>query len=331
MLPRNMSEDQFALVTGGDIEHAPLADVLLHLVDENNESAPISDQSDGLQSVALLTLLSLANSQHGLTAIDEPELHLHPAAQAALGHALARSGRQHIIATHSGRVAAAFDPADVVCLSKSRDPRQLSLQSRVTSEIFLWRWWNSELIETLTSERLLFVEGASDRIIIQAVANALGIRLPQLGVHVVELEGAATFARTIRVIGTEGYGIPNCGFCDADAQTEWASALDVSVADLGDIGYVVFDPDLEAEVVGSLGVTRFLELVLEAPYVRKRSILNACGRSQVSDLEELEVMKYWRKGRNKIPLAAALAARMTHADALSIASIVALLETIRDG
>ena len=185
MLPKTFDPGDFAMVTGADTENSPLADVILHLVEDQDRSSPINEQSDGIRSVALLTLLSLSSTQHGLTAIDEPELHLHPTAQSALGRLLALSERQHVLATHSGRVAAAFRPTEVTCLSQRRPARRLKHGQEVASDLFVWRWWNSELVETLTSDRIIFVEGPSDRIVVEAVAAARGIQLARLGVQIV--------------------------------------------------------------------------------------------------------------------------------------------------
>ena len=267
--------------------------------------------------------------QQGLTAIDEPELHLHPAAQSALGHTLAASGRQHILATHSGRVAAAFKPTEVVCLSQNRPARHLPQGHEVASDLFVWRWWNSELVEALTSECVLFVEGASDRIIVQAVAEASGIRLAQLGAHIVELDGAGTFARAIGVLGDGGYGIPTFGLCDLDAQDDWASALGVEASDISGLGYKVCVPDLEGEVVSALGVDRFVALVTKAPFMSKQSLLTASGASRLEDIGETEAAEYWRRPRNKIAVATAIAVGITQADTAKLETIASLLTAVR--
>ena len=329
MLPLEVSAEDLLLLTGSDAAKAPLADVLLHLSDGDGEIAPISEQSDGMRSVALLTLLSLSAAQSGLTGIDEPELHLHPTAQAALGETLRRSGRQHILATHSGRLAAAFPASDLVCLSSSRGARNLSPDHEVQSEVFHWRWWTHELVETLTSRVCLFVEGASDRILLQAVARQTGVRLARDGIHVIELDGASSFGRMVEVIGESGYGIPCVGLCDEDASDEWADALGVAVEDLGANGYLVNDPDLEGEVVEALGVDRFLELIRGSPLVSDRSLLNSTGAVSVSEITREDAADYFRRKRNKVPVATALATRMTADDAQAIEKLSAVLDEAR--
>ena len=328
MLPKRFQPDDLAMVTGADTENSPLADVLLHLIENDGRSSPINEQSDGIRSVALLTLLSLSSTQHGLTAIDEPELHLHPTAQSALGRILALSERQHILATHSGRVAAAFRPTEVTCLSQRRSARRLKHGEEVASDLFVWRWWSSELVETLTSDRIMFVEGASDRIVVEAVAASRGIQLSRLGVQIVELDGAATLRRVIRVLGDEGYGIPTLGLCDLDARDRWAKALGIAASQLSRFGYMVCNPDLEGEVTTALGADRFLTLITKASFIEERSILKACGVSRLGKIGEKDAASYWRRKNNKVRVAAALAAALTEADALKLVSIGNLLEQV---
>jgi putative ATP-dependent endonuclease of OLD family len=325
MLPVDISGDDLLLLTGSDAVKAPLADVLLHMSDGDEEPAPISEQSDGMRSVALLTLFSLSSAQRGLTGIDEPELHLHLSAQEALGQTLSGSHRQHVLATHSGRLAAAFPPTDIVCLSRSREARRLPADHQVASDIFQWRWWTHELVETLTSEVVIFVEGASDRIVLEAVAARTGVRLARNGTRIIELDGAATFGRAVNVLGENGYGIPCIGLCDDDAKEDWAKSLGVDVSQLGGLGYHVCEPDLEAEVVKSLGLDRFLEIIRAAPFISDRALLSTCGVQGVGDITDKLATSYFRKSRNKVPVATALALSLNQSDAEKIDRLMAVL------
>ena len=330
MLPGDTSADSFELLTSADPENSPLADVLLFVNEGGEDRSPISDQSDGIRSVVLLTLLSMASENQGLTGIDEPELHLHPNAQSALGRVLAVSQRQHILATHSGRIAAAFKPSEVVCLSQRRSARVLDASHEASTQLFMSKWWKSELVETLTSKTVLFVEGRSDRIIVEAAAMVSGRHLHKMGVHVVELEGSGAFKRLVDMLGENGYGIPTFGLCDRDAEREWAKALDITPPDLRAAGYYVCNPDLEAEVVSALGVERFIDMVLSEGPMDKRSFLHVCGSSELSEVTAKVAADYWRNKRNKVPVAVAVASQLTATSAGNLGMITDLIDSACD-
>ena len=324
MLPVDVSGDDLLLLTGSDATRSPLADVLLHMTDDDGEPSPISEQSDGVRSVTLLSLFSMAAGQHGLRGIDEPELHLHPAAQRAVGEMLASSQRQHLLATHSGQLASSFPAKDIVVLSRVHGARQLPEGHDAASEQFLWRWWNHELVEVLTSERVLFVEGPSDRILVEAVAAKTGLRLSRNGTRVLELDGADTFAGVWGMLGANGFGIPSIGLCDADREEKWAKILGVEVSELESVGFHVCSPDLEGEVVESLGADRFMELVTASSFVSNRAILDICKITDLADITEERAAKFFRK--KKVLVATALASSMTESDAGNIQRVVNLLQ-----
>lgn len=50
---------------------------------------PLSEQSDGMNALAAMAFYDLSSTASNIVAIDEPETHLHPAAQRALADLLA--------------------------------------------------------------------------------------------------------------------------------------------------------------------------------------------------------------------------------------------------
>ena len=56
------------------------------------------------------------------------------------------------------------------------------------------RWWVRDKLEPLTASHVLAVEGVSDRIVVQSVADLTDRNLDRLGVSIVETDGAGDMA-----------------------------------------------------------------------------------------------------------------------------------------
>ena len=328
ILPSGYASDDLSLRTVADAEQSPLAGLLLYLRNSSGTLSSIVEQSDGFRGAALLSLLALADFGAGMSAIDEPELHLHPSAQKAIGQALASSPRQHFIATHSGHVASAFAPSDIFAVSRHRTVRSYVSRGSPYDISMTWRWWTSDLVEALTCERLLFVEGASDRILLHSAAHAAGLSLASKGIHILPLDGGGSFRRAFEILGPTGYAVPTSGLCDLDAQSNWAQILNLAVADLEAHQYFTCDPDLEGEVVGGLGAARFLHLLGLSQVVSAAEVMAWCTRNSRDATNVNDLAAYWRK--HKTMVAIALAHTMEPSDVASLGAINRLLKTCTD-
>lgn len=184
-------------------------------------------------------------------------------------------------------------------------------------------WWVDAALEPLAADRIVFVEGISDRIIVFAVAELLGHQLDRCGVSVVALNGAGNFAPAIRLFGPTGFGIRLLGLVDKNEQKFPARALGVPEADLVANGVLTCDADLEEEYATSLGVADTVSLLTGSGLFTEHSILSATGAPSIGAISPADLAVVLR--RNKVEAAAALAEGMTAGHAAKLTTVTDLL------
>jgi hypothetical protein len=119
-------------------------------------------------------------------------------------------------------------------------------------------------------DRLLLVEGASDRVAVETLAARLGRDLTAEGVRVVELGGATNVGRFLAEELDRRRGLRLAGLYDAPEERFFARALERAglgpVPDRGrleQLGFFACEPDLEDELIRAVGERRMLELIDE--------------------------------------------------------------------
>lgn len=206
----------FALLSGAQVSMAS----------RSGARIPVARQGQGTQSLAVLALFAAflrSRREAGdpeaepITAFEEPEAHLHPAAVRALSRVVEEIPGQKLIATHSGdlmaQVSAArirrFAPAGSgvavhrIASGDLTDEEALKFDfhvKRVRGELLFARCW-------------LLVEGETEEILFAGVARAMGRDLDQEGVRLVKITGAGP---TMFVKAAEALGIRWCCVVDDD-------------------------------------------------------------------------------------------------------------------
>jgi hypothetical protein len=115
-------------------------------------------------------------------------------------------------------------------------------------------------MEALTGMRwVVLVEGASDQAVVETLARRLGRDLAEEGVCVVSIGGAHAVGRFLADLAP---GVRAAGLCDAGEVGAFERALEraglgsiATPSDLESLGFFVCEPDLEAELIRSLGAT----------------------------------------------------------------------------
>ncbi len=305
-----------------------VADDLLGDVDvqleRDGRRAPLSAQSDGLRSLSVVAVQLLARRSARILAIDEPEIHLHPRAQANLGRLLASAPGQRLVATHAPSVLARFKPSHAVALT-SDGARQLSSGAFAGDPKKHQHWWVETALEPLTAGRIVLVEGISDRILVCAVADRLGLELDRHNVLVVALNGAGNFRNAIHLFGPSGFGIRLLGLVDQNEQSIPADALGVDVTDLAKHGVFTCHADLEEECVTSLGVPDTIELLVRSGLFKQAGILSAVGATSVAVVSPTDLAAFLRK--NKVEAAAAIAEGIDAIQAAMLTTVKALVDS----
>jgi Overcoming lysogenization defect protein-like, TOPRIM domain len=107
---------------------------------------------------------------------------------------------------------------------------------------------------------IVLVEGLSDRVALEALAERRGRDLDLEGVSVVAMGGAQAIGSFLDRFGPQGLGVRLAGLCDAGEEREFRRALeraglgsDLTCADMEGLGFYVCVTDLEEELIRSLG------------------------------------------------------------------------------
>lgn len=196
----------FALLSGAQVS----------LASRSGARIPVTRQGQGTQSLAVLALFAAFLSSRSdagepdavpITALEEPEAHLHPAAARALMRIVGEIPGQKLIATHSGdlmtqvaisqirRFAPTRSGVAVHRIAKNRltpeEEEKFDLHVKhVRGELLFARCW-------------LLVEGETEEILFAGVAGAMGRDLDRQGVRPVKFArvGPKMFVKAAEALG----------------------------------------------------------------------------------------------------------------------------------
>jgi putative ATP-dependent endonuclease of OLD family len=293
-MPKGLEPEELVLETRTAADDI-LGDVKLS-IREGGEGEPqrsIGEQSDGTRSIISMTFYDLSNRAANIVAIDEPENHLHPAAQRTLAELFKISGNQKILATHSTAIVQKFDPECIVAFDRDGCVRSLPLGYLTDEDRLMAQWWIDQRLDPLTARAVLFVEGDSDRIFLEYAARSFGVHLDRIGVYIFDLGGANQFDNAFKIFGPSGFDVRVSGLVDADAAGRWGQTLGISATDLQSKGIFVCAPDLEREYVRIAGRDRIGRIFEES---------NLFTRTEAGDISRCATdseVKVWfgKKGR----------------------------------
>lgn len=310
-VPRSYNADGLTIRTSADPQTNPLDGATLYLRDGDRYKA-LGDQSDGMRQLMALTFFDLAQSTANIVAVDEPEIHLHAASQRTVAALFAASPKQRVVVTHSPYVVQRFEPKHVLVVNPDREVKQIPEANFSAVEKERIHWWSPQLLEGLTARRLLFVEGAADRVVVESVAANVGVSLDRAGVSVFSLDGADKFKKVLEIVGKKGFDLALSGLCDEDREHAWAGALGIRPKHLSANGFFVARSDLEHEYVRLLGARTVADELIASGIAREQGLLNASGASSLDDLTDEEVANFITKqDSRKVPSARVLAPLLT--------------------
>lgn len=329
-MPRVLGADDLALRASEDPSASVLDKVSMYLVNEGG-FAPLSHQSDGMKQLLSMTLFDLAEGTANVIAIDEPEMHLHPQSQRTVATLLSSGRNQKILVTHSPYVVQRFQPEQIVTVRADGTCRQIPAATRI-QERSQALWWSPRMLEALTARFVVVVEGAADRIVLEAAAQALGVGIDRNGIVVLELDGAAKFKDVYRLLGPDGFDLEILGLVDEDEKSSWLGAFGGSKDTVLNRTLFVSNADLEDEYCRGLGVETVASLLINTGVARDAdALVSSCAVSSVEQLTPAGLAKFCRTkgGKNvgirKVPAALAVVKELTKAQAESITSIHRLL------
>lgn len=321
-LPTPVDVMDVRVVTESELLDDPTSGVTVTLKDGGHDVS-LAEQSDGIRAIAVLSLLGMDHAAAQIVAIDEPETHLYPSAQRAMAKSLVKGPSQRILVTHAPAIVSQVNPLHIVAFRADRQVRQLPEGASVAGYESLVKWWSHRFIEPLTARSIAAVEGPSDRILVDRVAELLGVDLDQMGIALFDLGGADNFPFAYRLFGPAGFDLRITGLVDEDRRARWAKAVGVNAPDLETAGIAVCDPDLEGVYIDTLGMAEVVRLLLASPLISERSLLSSCKITDLNDLTRDLLWEYCKD--SKVDCALAVAAGLTDVQAKLLTPLVALL------
>jgi len=117
---------------------------------------------------------------------------------------------------------------------------------------------------------VVLVEGVSDQVAVDTLADRRGVDLAEQGIAVVPLGGATSMGRFLDIVGPPGLGIEVAGLCDVGEERHFQRGLErvglgkqLTRSGLERLGFFVCDVDLEDELIHCLGVDTVQRVIEE--------------------------------------------------------------------
>jgi hypothetical protein len=115
---------------------------------------------------------------------------------------------------------------------------------------------------------VVLVEGTSDRVAVEALAERRERNLAAEGISVVAIGGAHAIGRVLERFGPRGLDLRLAGLCDAAEEADFGRALeraglgsDLTRDEMEFLGFYVCSVDLEDELIRALGVDAVEEII----------------------------------------------------------------------
>ena len=124
----------------------------------------------------------------------------------------------------------------------------------------LSRFMSAEEAQALLGRLVVIVEGVSDQVALESLAQRLGHSLDANDVAVVAIQGAHSIGAFVDLFGPQGFDVRLAGLCDAREEGNFQRALEraglganLSRSDMELLGFYVCTADLEDELIRALG------------------------------------------------------------------------------
>jgi hypothetical protein len=152
---------------------------------------------------------------------------------------------------------------------------------------------------------VVLVEGISDRLALEALAERRGRNLEAEGVSVLPIGGAQAVGRYVEELGPRGLRLRLAGLCDAGEEADFRRGLErgglgsnLTRADMEDLGFYVCVADLEDELVRSVGAAGVEQVIAaEGELGAFRTFQKQPAKRELSYEEQLWRFMWNRKAR----------------------------------
>jgi len=198
----------------------------LRVKDESGFSISASELGDGLQNAMVLAILrafEATRKKGAILLIEEPEMFLHPQMQRSLYKTLREIGKsnQVIYTTHSPHFVSVPEYNEVLVVRKSSRGTVVTASNHVLSngkKLQMQKELTPDRNELFFANRVLVVEGDTEKLTLPIYANRLGIDLDALGGTILEAGGKHNLLTFAHI--TASLGIPTGILFDVDEKPE---------------------------------------------------------------------------------------------------------------
>lgn len=236
------------------------------------EPVAVTTQSSGVAQLAIFVFaMKLASTEPGtVLLVDEPEISLHPQAQRALMRALRRLNAQMVVATHSSSLLDRADPRTVARLRRTATGAELATPGMLSEEDAqkLARFTSPQTAEAFFARTVILVEGMSDQVALEALAERHGRNLDGENISIVPMGGVTNARAFLQLYGPTGFGLNVAGLCDEKDEAKLFGALEsvglgqqLTRQTMEPLGFFVCVADLEAELIRALGTARVEQVI----------------------------------------------------------------------
>jgi hypothetical protein len=176
--------------------------------------------------------------------------------------------------------------------------------------------------ESMTNVRaVVLVEGTSDQVALETLAERRGRDLDADGVSIVPIGGAQAIGKFLDRFGPGGLNVELAGLCDAGEERDFRRGLeraglgtDLTREQMERLGFYVCDADLEDELIRSLGAAAVERVVDAQGELRSFRTLQKQPVWRDRPTEE-QLRRFMGSGaRRKIRYARLLVQALDHAD-----------------
>ena len=124
------------------------------------------------------------------------------------------------------------------------------------------------LVPSADARAVVLVEGISDQVALEALAERRGRDLDAEGISVVPIGGAQALGRFLNRFGPQGLDVRLAGLCDDGEESDFRRALeraglgsDLTRVEMERLGFYVCVADLEDELIRALGAASVEQVV----------------------------------------------------------------------
>jgi hypothetical protein len=196
----DLRKDTQRIIPGIHISAPPIGnEVTIRIQEPGGVSVTLANTSEGVINTLVIEGAAKTLPPNSLIMIEEPEVHLHAAAQRELLQIMRevteQRGHQILITTHSTIFARTDDVTDTWLVTKYDGNSSVRKLSTEKDLLFLKRELGHENTDLFNSNSIVITEGESEEVAFPIIADGIGIDLGGRGIRIHNVRGSGQATR----------------------------------------------------------------------------------------------------------------------------------------